>query len=87
MPSEIPAAEERFSLTEREVRIIAGEVAREVVGAWMAQVGLRTDHLVHLRIHAEAMMETQSSLRRKLTDKVVDFAFLLMVGGIFWYLK
>jgi hypothetical protein len=77
----------KITMTERDVRIVAREVAQEVVSALLTQTGLTMEHLIYLKSHAESMKTQSSGIKSYVTTKVLDFGFLLMVGGLIWYVK
>lgn len=83
----MPPDDQRISLTEHEVRLIAREVAQEVVSALLAQTGLTMEHLIYLKSHAESMKTQRVDIRSWITNKMLDVGFLLLVGGALWYLK
>lgn len=73
--------EQRITLSEREVRIIAREVAQEVVAALLGQAGLTMEHLIYLRSHAETMKTTGQDVRRLVMSKLFDVGFTAMLVG------
>lgn len=79
--------EEKITLSEREVRIIAREVAQEVVTALLSQAGLTMEHLIYLKSHAESMKDSQANIRNHITTKLIDVGFLLLIAGAIWYVR